>query len=593
MTIKIKNLTVRNFMSVGNQTQAIDFDKGQLTLVLGENLDLGGDDSGARNGTGKTTIINGLSYAIYGQALTNIKRDNLVNKINGKAMLVTCSFEKSGVEYHIERGRKPNLLKFSINGQEQQQSDQDESQGDSRETQKSIEVLFGMSHDMFKHLVALNTYTEPFLSMKAADQRAIIEELLGITLLSEKAEQLKEQIKFSKDAIAAENTRIETVKISNEKIQQSIEALERKERLWTENKGKAIVDLETSISHLEKIDIEAEIAAHKCWDDYNKKKQRKDAAEKWIANITADNQKQERLIEKLKKEIASLEAHKCYACGQDVHDTKQAEILAAKEEQVKEAALQILANQTQEQEHQDTLKEIGELEQCPVTQYDTIEQAYNHRSTVEGLQKDLTAKQAETNPYTEQIEELKQTAVQEIDWNMLNELTRVKDHQEFLHKLLTSKDSFVRKKIIDQNLAFLNQRLTYYLDRIGLPHIVEFQNDLSVIITQLGQDLDFDNLSRGERNRLILSMSWAFRDVWENLYHPINLLFIDELVDSGMDASGVESSIAVLKKMTRERNKNVFLISHRDDLTSRVNHVLKVVKENGFTSYNTDIDIVE
>jgi DNA repair exonuclease SbcCD ATPase subunit len=228
-----------------------------------------------------------------------------------------------------------------------------------------------------------------------------------------------------------------------------------------------------------------------------------------------------------------------------------------------------------------------------VTQYDTIEQAYNHRNTLESLQKELDAKKTETNPYSDQIDELKQTAVQEIDWNMLNELSRVKDHQEFLHKLLTNKDSFVRKKIIDQNLAFLNQRLTYYLDRIGLPHVVEFQNDLSVIITQLGQDLDFDNLSRGERNRLILSLSWAFRDVWENLYHPINLLFIDELVDSGMDASGVESSIAVLKKMTRERNKNVFLISHRDDLTSRVNHVLKVVKENGFTSYNTDIDIVE
>jgi DNA repair exonuclease SbcCD ATPase subunit len=591
--IKIKNLTVRNFMSVGNQTQAIDFDKGQLTLVLGENLDLGGDDSGARNGTGKTTIINGLSYAIYGQALTNIKRDNLINKINSKQMLVTCSFEKNSVEYHIERGRKPNLLKFSINGQEQEQSDQDESQGDSRETQKAIEEVFGMTHDMFKHLVALNTYTEPFLSMKAAEQRAIIEELLGITLLSEKAEHLKEQIKFSKDAIATENTRIETVKASNERIVQSIEALERKEKLWSENNDRTITDLEQSIKHLEKIDIEAEIAAHKCWDDYNKKKTRKESAEKWIANITADNQKQEKLIEKLKKEIDSLKDHKCYACGQDVHDSKQAEILAQKEEQIKEAALQMLANQTQEMEHLDTLKEIGELENCPVTQYDKIEEAYNHRNTVENLQKELTAKQAETNPYTEQIQDLKNSAVQEIDWEMLNELTRVKDHQEFLYKLLTSKDSFVRKRIIDQNLAFLNQRLTYYLDKIGLPHTVEFQNDLSVIITQLGQDLDFDNLSRGERNRLILSMSWAFRDVWENLYHPINLLFIDELVDSGMDSFGVESAIAVLKKMTRERNKNVFLISHRDDLTSRVNHVLKVIKENGFTSYNTDIDIVE
>jgi DNA repair exonuclease SbcCD ATPase subunit len=591
--IKIKNLTVRNFMSVGNQTQAIDFDKGQLTLVLGENMDLGGDDSGARNGTGKTTIINGLSYGIYGSALTNIKKDNLVNKINSKAMLVTVSFEKNGVEYHIERGRKPNLLKFSINGQEQEQLDQDESQGDSRETQKAIEELFGMSHDMFKHLIALNTYTEPFLSMKAADQRAIIEELLGITLLSEKAENLKEQIKFSKDAIATENTRIETVRVSNERIQQSIESLERKQKIWEENKSKTVNDLKISISHLEKIDIDAEIEAHKCWETYNKKKQRKDDAQRWLAKITADNEKQEKLIERLKKEIESLEAHKCYACGQDVHDSKQAEILAQKEEMLKEAALQILANQTQEEEHNATLVEIGELEACPVTQYDKIEEAYNHRSTVENLQKELDTRESEINPYTEQIQELKNTAVQEIDWEILNELTRVKDHQEFLHKLLTSKDSFVRKRIIDQNLAFLNQRLTYYLDKIGLPHIVEFQNDLSVIITQLGQDLDFDNLSRGERNRLILSMSWAFRDVWENLYHPVNLLFIDELVDSGMDSSGVESAIAVLKKMTRERNKNVFLISHRDDLTSRVNHVLKVVKENGFTSYNTDIDIIE
>jgi DNA repair exonuclease SbcCD ATPase subunit len=580
-------------MSVGNQTQAIDFDRGQLTLVLGENLDLGGDDSGARNGTGKTTIINSLSYAIYGQALTNIKRDNLINKINNKGMLCTVTFEKDGQEYHIERGRKPNLLKFSINGQEQQQTDQDESQGDSRETQKTIEECFSMTHEMFKHLIALNTYTEPFLSMKAADQRAIIEQLLGITLLSEKAEALREESKRIKDAIATENTRIETVKASNDRIQQSIESLERKKKLWDDNRSQAIKDLETSIAHLLKIDIEAEIAAHKCWDDYNKRKARKQEAERWIASIIADNQKQEKLIEKLEKEIASLKDHKCYACGQDVHDEKQGEILSQKESLLKETALQILANQTQEEEHRETLREIGELEACPVTQYDTVEQAFNHRSTVESLQKDLTNKQAESNPYDEQIDELRKSAVQEINWNTINELTKLKDHQEFLYKLLTSKDSFVRKKIIDQNLVFLNQRLTYYLDRIGLPHVVEFQNDLSVIITQLGQDLDFDNLSRGERNRLILSLSWAFRDVWENLYHPINLLFIDELVDSGMDSSGVEASIAVLKKMTRERDKNVFLISHRDDLTSRVNHVLKVIKENGFTSYSNDVEIVE
>ena len=98
---KVKNITVKNFLSVGNQTQAVDFDKEQLTLVLGENLDLGGDDSGSRNGTGKTTIVNALSYALYGQALTNIKKENLINKTNGKHMLVTVEFENNGNLYRI------------------------------------------------------------------------------------------------------------------------------------------------------------------------------------------------------------------------------------------------------------------------------------------------------------------------------------------------------------------------------------------------------------------------------------------------------------------------------------------------------------
>ena len=590
--IKIKNLTVRNFMSVGNQTQAIDFDKGQLTLVLGENLDLGGDDSGARNGTGKTTIINGLSYAIYGQALTNIKKDNLINKINGKGMLCTVSFEKDGIEYHIERGRKPNLLKFSINGHEQELKDLDESQGDSRETQKAIEEMMSMSHEMFKHLVALNTYTEPFLSMKAADQRSIIEQLLGITQLSEKAEALKNQIKITKDSIATENTKIETIKASNDRIQQSIDSLERKEKMWADQHETSVANLAKAIEQLMDINIDEEIAAHRALDAYNVKRKLINELNSWIKRCELDEVRENKLIDTLKAEIASLENHTCHSCGQGFHDEKQVALLEKKRKELQETALQALATNTQWMEHTEALKELGELGPMPSVTYDNLEQALNHKNTLSSLERDIEVKVAESNPYTEQIADLKETAVQEIDWEGVNALVRIKEHQEFLHKLLTNKDSFIRKRIIDQNLAHLNQRLTYYLDKIGLPHIVEFQNDLSVIITQLGQDLDFDNLSRGERNRLILSLSWAFRDVWENLYQPINLLFIDELVDSGMDASGVESSISVLKKMTRERNKNVFLISHRDDLTSRVNHVLKVVKENGFTSYSNDVEIV-
>jgi DNA repair exonuclease SbcCD ATPase subunit len=232
------------------------------------------------------------------------------------------------------------------------------------------------------------------------------------------------------------------------------------------------------------------------------------------------------------------------------------------------------------------------LPPCPKTFYKTVDEAHGHKSTLSTLETQLQHKVNESDPYADQILEMQEAAVEEINYDTINKLSRIRDHQEFLLKLLTNKDSFIRKRIIEQNLNFLNKRLTYYLERMGLPHTVRFMNDLTVEIQELGRDLDFDNLSRGERNRLILSLSWAFRDVWENLYQPINLLFIDELVDSGMDSIGVECSIAVLKKMSRERNKSIWLVSHKDELASRVNNLLKVIKENGFTSYETDVEVI-
>jgi DNA repair exonuclease SbcCD ATPase subunit len=575
-------------MSVGNATQAVDFDRQDLTLVLGENLDLGGD--GSRNGTGKTTIINALSYAMYGQALTNIRRDNLINKTNGKNMLVSLDFAINGQDYRIERGRKPNVLKFFVDSEEQ--AADDNAQGDSRETQAAIEHLLGMSHDMFRHILALNTYTEPFLSLKANDQRTIIEQLLGITLLSERAERIKELNRQTKESIAGEELRIRAVQEANRRIEEQINSLKKRQHLWLAKRTEDCEKLQLAIDSLSNINVEAEIQAHRDLEIYHHNRKRIDESRRWIHSIDQDQAKLEKQINKIKQEIAALDSHQCYACGQNLHDSKQDEIKTEKEKVLQESALQMLANDTQRHEHLNEIDDTGELGSAPVVFYDSIELALNHKNTLDTLHKDLISRQTDHDPYGEQIEDMQHQALQEIDYVVLNQLTRLQEHQDFLLKLLTSKDSFVRKKIIEQNLSYLNSRLTHYLDRIGLPHQVVFQNDLTVEITELGRDLDFDNLSRGERNRLILSMSWAFRDVWESLYHPINVLFIDELVDSGMDTQGVENSLALLKKMSRERNKSVWLVSHRDELAGRVGNILRVVKENGFTSYNTDVELV-
>jgi DNA repair exonuclease SbcCD ATPase subunit len=584
--IHLRDLTVKNFMSVGNTTQAINFDRSDLTLVLGENLDMGGD--GSRNGTGKTTIINALSYALYGQALSNIRKDNLVNKTNSKHMLVSLDFGVGGQNYRIERGRKPNVLKFYVN--DEHQAAQDEAQGDSRETQEAIERVLGMSHDMFQHIVALNTYTPPFLSLKANEQRTIIEQLLGITLLSERADRIKELNKATKDSIQSEELRIRAVQEANKRIEEQIQSLEKRRTLWIRKQTEDIAALTQGIGDLEHIDINTEVQSHRDLEAYHIRKKSLDDANRWIKQINADDAKLQKQRDQIQKDLGQIASHKCFACGTEIHDNSLDTVKTQREKNLQELALQLLTNDTQRLEHQDTLMSLGTIGSAPTVFYDNLEQALNHKNTVDTLRKDLAARSADTDPYAEQIVDMQHQALQVVSYDTLNEFTRVQEHQEFLLKLLTSKDSFVRKKIIDQNLSYLNSRLTHYLDRIGLPHTVKFQNDLTVSIEELGRELDFDNLSRGERNRLILSMSWAFRDVWESLYQPINILFIDEMIDSGLDTQGVENALGLLKKMSRERHKSIWLVSHRDELTSRVENILRVVKSGGFTEYNTDMD---
>lgn len=586
--ITLKNITLRNFLSIGQVTQAVNFDNKELTLILGENLDLGGD--GARNGTGKTTLIQGLSYVLFGAPINNIRKDNLINRTNAKGMMVTLEFSCNGVDYKIERGRKPNILKFYVNNQEEECVN--DAQGENKETQEHIERAINMTPDMFKHIVALNTYSEPFLAMKANDQRHIIEQLLGITLLSEKADLVKEKIKQTKDKITEEEYKVKAIEEANKRIQEQIENLKRRSKLWDAKHNEDLKKLKDDLEELQKLDIDAELQGHKDLADYNQRKKDHADIDKSIVRTEDDLQKEEKNLKKIDKELAQLAEHKCYACGQDFHDDKHATVLKEKEKAKKESKKSIAEFSEFLTELRSAKEALGPIGKQPKLYYDTEQEAFQHRSAVDSLVKSIDDKEKDINPYTDQISEMENQALQPIDFTSINDLTKIAEHLKFLLDLLTSKDSFVRKKIIDQNLSYLNARLTHYLDRIGLPHQVIFLNDLSVEITEYGRELDFDNLSRGERNRLILGLSFAFRDVWESLYVPINTLFIDELIDSGMDSIGVENSMAILKDMSRNRNKSVWLVSHREELAGRVPSVLKVVKENGFTTYNTTHDFV-
>ena len=588
---RIKNVTIKNFISIGNVTQSVKFDQNQLILVLGDNQDVTNGEGNSRNGVGKSALVNAVSYALYGNALTNIRKQNLINKTNSKGMLVTVDFEKNGIDYRIERGRGPNVLRFFI-GEHEQTPDDDNSQGDSRATQQSINELLNMSHEMFKHIVALNTYTTPFLSLKSSDQREIIEQLMGITQLSEKAETLKEQIKDTRSLKTEEEYQIKSIRESNARFDKQIASLKLKQRAWQRSHEEETQQLTARLHQLSKVDIENEIETHNANKTAIQALRERDTLLESIKRIKRDVAKHERDLERYNNELSNIVDHTCHSCGQTLHDTKQQELETAKKELIEEASAAIQVLTDEETQIQHLLTEYQSIKQSD-TVYDSVEEAYDHKTTMNTLSDQLERSARAEDPYTEQIEEMLTHSIQEVDYDAINSLQRVLDHQEFLYKLLTSKDSFIRKRIIDQNLSFLNSRLLHYLSHLGLPHEVEFQNDLTVQIQDLGRELDFDNLSRGERNRLILSMSWAFRDVWENLFQPINVMFVDEMIDSGLDSNGVESAVSILKRMSRERDKNIWLISHRDELSSRVNNILWVIKSGGFTEFSTDTEIEE
>jgi DNA repair exonuclease SbcCD ATPase subunit len=705
-------LTMKNFYSTGNVTQAVNLDHVPLALVLGANSDTNGGIT--RNGAGKTTILQAISFAIYGQALTRIKLGNLVNNINNKGMLVTLDFEREDIHYRIERGRKPDVMRFFVNGEEfnqKTQKDEDNlAQGSTSNTQEEIERIIGMSHMLFTYIVAMNTYTPPFLKMEAAKQRELIEELLGVKIITEKAELLKKLISQTKIKLTKERATVVAYESSNTRIKDQVALTKTKRDAWQITQTAKVTKLAEEIVALEGIDYDGEIANFDALEAWTKREAEVRAAlatsashialarrevitkQAEIAKLTADinspatgatvirlqgDLRQKKLdvtrkmedaqrrkaeadrkvselvglkekLDKIEHDISHSDGSTCATCNQSLVGTThlegmverleeqkrkcladigrviadnvrmineslvmsdesiamaddviriEGEIELRKQEAIdaqmtiidqletaKEAMTGLAATVTAlEAEDAEKHKALSEIGARPQTLFPTRDDVWRAKQLYETMLRELESEAVAINPFDAQVAALEATLTL-IDYEIVNELDDDLRHQDFLQKALTAKDSFIRKKLVSQNLQMMNERLEYYLDKLGLPHRVKFLPDLTVEINLLGRDFDYDQLSRGESNRVIMATSWTFRDIWESQNQSFNLLFVDEMLDQGTDSQGVEAALQILKGMSRT-GKNVFLISHRDDLQARIDHVLNVRKEGGFTSF--------
>lgn len=275
---------------------------------------------------------------------------------------------------------------------------------------------------------------------------------------------------------------------------------------------------------------------------------------------------------RIKKEVEELQL-KCedLAAGLEAEMLKQAEEL----NQVKAKV------DAKKKELEDVTAEQAGVKS--VITYKTLNDALKAKQSVTTIEKQLETLRDEINPHLVAVKDLMEEGEIIIDYKTLDDLVKLEQHQKFLVKLLTDKNSYVRKNLISTTTPFLNKRIGYYVEKLNLPHVVLFQPDMSCEISQLGRQLDHGNLSNGEKKRLNLAICLAFRDVLTYLHSRVNVLFTDEVDGGSLDSNCVDMLIQLLKKKSWDDDISIYVISHRPEFEGRCDRNFVVRKEQGFS----------
>lgn len=575
--LQFQTAQLRNFLSFGNNLTEIDLTYFGSTLIVGENV-----DANSNNGAGKTTIINAICYALYNKPFDNISLQRLINSTNNSKstlMEVRLFLKKGDDEYEIYRCRGETFnIQILCNGE-------DITLDSVTQNDKFVEELVGMSYELFTKIIIFSGNSTPFLMLPVSQQRAQIEELFNITLLTEKAVLLKEKIKQTESDVNVQEALIKqqenAIKLHNKQLKDAEDRVTR----WESDRNAQAEKLLKQLTASDGVDMGLEKELHDLIAELKPKQLKLEAdhrAEK--SGLDAANKE----LLKLCSEHKHLEEAKCPYCLQQFADAdaKIAEILDAINAQDAVANTAIIAVASSLDELASIKKQIADAQS--LIKFPSLAAAIQAQAAAASAQQKIDDLTTASNPHVEALEQLqKLTSSFEIEYDSLNALKKEMDHQQFLLKLLTDKNSFIRRRIINQTIPFLNGRLNAYTRELGLQHIVKFDDDMSCTVSEYGRELDFGNLSSGEKKRVNLSLSLAFRDVLHHLHSKVNCLFIDE-IDASLDNSGVEAVFKLLKQKTRDDGLGMWIISHRPEAVGRFDRQLVVRKENGFSQIIED-----
>jgi DNA repair exonuclease SbcCD ATPase subunit len=562
-------LTLRNFFSYGNNVTVFQLNRPGTTLIVGEDLDNTSEGQGS-NGVGKTTMLQAIVYALYDRVISeDISKDGMVNNINKKEMEVTLDFvADNGSTYKIIRQRK---MKAGAEGNKVHLFENGiDISVDVVGTNKKIEEVVGMPYDMFVRIIVFSASNDSFLklpttSTSGPNQRDFIEDLFGLSVITEKAEKLKAIIKDTKSAFDVKKTQLEARQAEHQRHLVQIEHTERRLQQWEVQRQTTIQSLEAKLAKIDGVDIDKQRAVHA-----NVKKVDRTITELSSEKKTAMRECQQHVTSftKIDKEIVLLRENKCPHCKQQYAGA--ADEIKVKEQELitLDSTIEDLTNQVKE--HEQLLTDLEALYQQLQTQIvvDNIEELARIQSDADNIRTRVEELKVEVNPHADTLAELKEIIFDQIKYDEVNALQREIDHQNFLLKLLTKNDSFLRKSLVNKYVPFLNNRVQHYLTMLGLPHVVEFQEDLTAKISHMGVDMKFGNLSTGQKARVDFAFSVAFKDVRERLHGRTNICMFDEVLDFGLDAVGVIACAKVIKHIARTEGVSIYVISHRNEIDS-------------------------
>lgn len=494
--------------------------------------------------------------------------------------------KKNNGYYKVTRARKMkagqagNYVKVLHNPNELVFEDQHEITLDgTRTTDQLIQTILGITGEMFTRMVAISAISTSFLNIPVSQQSGFIERLFDLHILADKSQLLKVNIKTTEDMIKDQLTRIDRIKQEQSRLDSQITNAKQRAIQHETNVQTQIETFKSQLAMVEQVDVDKERELYETSvglkSELNKIKQQQ-------GTLVTQHTKYTRIKEKHQHELVSLKSSKCPYCQQQFHSEEK---IVECEKVINECDMNIqdMLDYLTELDDSLLLTEKQHNEVISALSVDNLEELINIKNKANLIHEKIKDLHNSKNVYLEQLSELEGIELEECDYSGVDKLKNIVEHQQFLLKLLSKKDSFIRKNLLKTNLMYLNQRLAKYLTDLEMPYHVEFNSNMTADIKYLGRPLTFSNLSNGQKARVNIALTMAFRDVRQKMSSPVSFCMFDEQLDVGLDSAGIASAITMLKKTAYENNTTFFVVTHKDEVTNLFDKTLKISLENDFS----------